>query len=230
MPNLPAGRTAPGREILSVLRCVIDVEESPAAVAAVSVSSPSAGAASVSVAGPLAMESGRLMRIVFIGAASFWTGATPSASESEIRAVLDFDACFWASERSWSAMMPVLRRIACWGISCVTPLSFCVTDFSCSSALPDAADGEADASAAGAAGAEAAGAAAGAGAGSFSPGPIAGFAAPATPTTGLRMTGFSFSVVERAFAIGAAGGGSDPDTGLFVSSTAIPQPPTNATK
>ena len=37
---------------------------------------------------------GRLMRIVFIGAFSLLTGATPMASESEIRAVLCFAASF----------------------------------------------------------------------------------------------------------------------------------------
>ena len=72
------------------------------------------------------------MRMVFMGAASSFTGATPIASASEMRAVLCFAASFCASLITPSAMMPVLCRIACCGISCVMPLSFCVTDLSAS--------------------------------------------------------------------------------------------------
>ena len=78
------------------------------------------------------------MRIVFIGVASF-TGATPIASESEIRAVLDFAACFCAAVGSglWEsdAIIPVLCKIACCGICWVMPLSFCVTLFNASIGL-----------------------------------------------------------------------------------------------
>ena len=120
MPNLPEGRTAPGRAILRVLRCV-SVGDGAAAAGwdgcSAAGSAAGAGAAAGADGAGFAIESGRLMRIVLIGAASFYTGATPSASEREMRAVLDLDACFCASVRSWSAMMPVLRRIACWGIS-----------------------------------------------------------------------------------------------------------------
>ena len=99
--------------------------------------------------------------------------------------------------------MPVLWRIACCGISCVTPLSFWVTLLSCSIAPP--------ASASGAAGF------AGAWVGSFIPGLIEGFAA-VPPSVGLRITGLSFSVEARGRAIGLAGGGSVPATGVMFSS------------
>ena len=99
MPNLE-GRTAPpaGRAILSVLRCVTDEEGSLMAIVAwvTASSASSAGAVSGLIAVLVApgMSIGRLMRIVFIGAFAFLTGAAPIASASEIRAVLCLAASF----------------------------------------------------------------------------------------------------------------------------------------
>lgn len=123
-PNLPAGRTVPppGRVILRVLRWVADTS-ADAADAAGSSDATDGGATILAVAflaeaepGPSSGRStGRLIRMVFIGAPSFLTGAAPTASASEIREVFDLAACFCASVSDWlgSAIMPVLCRMAC---------------------------------------------------------------------------------------------------------------------
>src|SRR5574344_611527 len=217
-PKRPDGRIwAPGRAILSVLRCVrvgfgaaagaASFSGAAAGAAASETSADWAGAELAEADGGSEMSTGRLMRMGLSGAADASdTGATPMASESEMRAVRAFAACFCAAVLPGSAMMPFLWRIACCGISWVTHLRFCVTDLSWSIGAGAAETGE-PASAEGLSAVWV---------GNLRPGWSSGLA---PPIVGRRMIGLILSVAVCVCVgfIRTAFGGTAPATGSMLS-------------